>query len=138
MRIRVGLLALGALAVILLDGAWPPPALAAPQARHSGVVVSVDPKTGMLVLEELTVRFDPKKGAVEMKRRLELRVTLLTTLVLSERLPDDQVKDLRRPFTETPISLSGIWPGDFVVVKLAEKGENVATSVTVTFRSGSR
>ncbi|MFQ5520463.1 MAG: hypothetical protein ACE5FK_03620 [Candidatus Methylomirabilia bacterium] len=137
MRIRLALLALGALAVIFLHGARPP-ALAAQPTRHSGIVVLVDSKTGTLVLEELTTGFDPKKGAVQTRRTLRVRVTLLTTLVLSERLPDDQVEDPRHPFTDTPIGLSGISPGDFVVVTLAGNGNNVASSVKVTFRAGSR
>lgn len=135
MRIRVALLALGALAVLVLDGACPPPTLAGPVTRYSGTVVSVDSKAGRLILEEMTVRFDPKRGAVEHRRALQFQITLLTTLTFSERLPDDQVKDPSHPFRDSAISLSDILPGDFVTVEATINGERrVANSVTVTFR----
>ncbi|MFQ5828479.1 MAG: hypothetical protein ACE5JD_04900 [Candidatus Methylomirabilia bacterium] len=138
MPIRVALLALGALAVILFDGAWRPPVLAGTEVRYSGTVVSVDPQAGTLVLEEMTVRFDPKKGAAEHRRTLQFRVTLLTALTLSERLPDDEIKDLRHPFRDRVISLSDVRRGDFVTVEAVVDGtRRVVNSITVTFRGPS-
>lgn len=130
MRIGLTFLVLGALGAMWLAGGSAP-VLAGPAARHSGSVVAVDPQARTLVIDELE--------RLGKERKLTVRIAQQAQVVLSERLPDDQVADLRHPFRDTPISLSDIRPGDFVVVELTEKGNKAeAISVTVTFRGGSR
>lgn len=125
MRFRLALLALGILSMSLPD--YGAPVLASPADRHSGTVIKVDAQAGTLVLEEMAV--------AGKTRQLRVRVTVETRVVLSERIPESQVTDLRNPFRETSIKLSDIRPGDFVTVELREEGETaVASSVTVTVR----
>lgn len=118
MRFRLALFALGILGVVSS------PVLASAGERHSGTVSRVNAQTGTLVLEEMAV--------AGKTHRFQVRVTAETRLVLSERIRDAQVTDLRNPFRETSIQLSDIRPGDFVTVEVTEKA--VATSVTVTLR----
>jgi hypothetical protein len=106
----------------------PPPSRPAPvrvvSTRSSGVVLSVDPRTRTLVLED--------RGAAAAGR---LRVELApdARVVLSER--DDQAEDPRRPFKDTVISLSDVRRGDYVVVEVrGPEGKELGHSVVVTFR----
>jgi hypothetical protein len=125
MRFRLALLALGILSMSLPD--YGAPVLASPADRHSGTVIKVDAQAGTLVIEEMAV--------AGKTRQLRVRVTAETRVVLSERIPESQVTDLRNPFRETSIKLSDIRPGDFVTVELREEGKTaVASSVTVTVR----
>lgn len=110
--------------VTLLVSVWTTPLLAA-TARHSGRVVAVDPATRTLVVEEF--------AAAGQVRRLTVRLPPEARVVLSTRLPDAEITDLRYPFKDTPIQLSEIRPGDFVTVEL-EGDKAQATSVTVTYR----
>ena len=105
------------------------PSLASPQAvpRHSGTVASVDPVTRTLVLEELAENGRP--------RQLQVRVPEGASVVLSERIPDDQVTRLEAPFNERPIEMTEMHAGDFVVVEGATQGDAaVASTVVVTLR----
>ena len=71
-------------------------------------------------------------------RKLEVEIIPPARLTLPERLPDNQAKDLRYPFRDSPTGLSDVRPGHFVVVESTEKGKTAAaSSVTVTFRGGS-
>ncbi len=128
MKFRTMFLLITLLLTLVLAGSWAA-ALAASSTRHSGTVLKVEPQAGTLVLEEM--------GAAGKIQQLKVSVPAQARVVLSERIPDNQVTDLQNPFKETTIGLSDIRPGDFVVVEL--KGEaNQAGSVTVTFRGGSR
>lgn len=110
-----------------LVGAWATVLLAGALVRHSGTVLAVDAAARTLVVEELA-----EAGKI---RRLQVRVPPEARVVVSTRLPDDQITDLRHPFKDTPIALSEIRPGDFVTIELGgEGGRRAATSVMVTYR----
>jgi len=126
MRFRTRPLPITLLLTLALAGSWTA-TLAASSTRHSGTVLKVEPQAEMLVLEEM--------GVAGKIRQLGVNVPAQARVVLSERLPADQVTDLQKPFKETTIGLSDIRPGDFVTVEL--DGKKVS-SVTVTFRGSSR
>jgi hypothetical protein len=112
--------------------AVPPPAPATPapgrivSTRFSGVVLSVDPAAGVLVLED--------RGATGAAVRLRVELAPDARVVLSER--DEQAEDPSRVFKDTPISLSDIGRGDYVVVEgRGPEGKQLAHSIVVTFRN---
>ena len=97
--------------------------------RHSGTVVSVDPAARRLVLQELVEAGRP--------RRLDVRVSEGAAVVLSERIPDEQVARLDAAFAERSIDLAEVRPGDFIVVEGAARGDAAtARTVLVTLRAG--
>jgi hypothetical protein len=107
--------------------AVPPPSRPAPtrivSTRSSGVVQSVDPRARTLVLE------DP--GVAGGRLRVELAPD--ARVVLSQR--EAQSADPTHPFLDTPIDLSDVRRGDYVVVNIqGPEGQEVGRSVTVTFR----
>lgn len=107
----------------------PPPSRPVParivSMRSSGVVLSVDPRASMLVLED--------RGAAGDAGRLRVELAPDARVVLSER--SDQAEDLSRPFKETVISLADVRRGDYVVVeRRGPEGKELAHSVVVTFR----
>jgi hypothetical protein len=126
MRHRVKVLTLGMLLTGILAGGWAPLVRAGAASRHDGEVEAVDLRTRMLTLSELA------EGGTA--RTLHVRIPPNTTIVRSERLPTDQVKELEHPFKDTPIRLLDVRPGDYVVVELSRTGKRAeASSVTVTF-----
>jgi hypothetical protein len=93
--------------------------------RSSGVVLAVDPGASMLVLDE--------RGVGGEARRLRIELAPEARVVLSERA--DRAEDVSRLFKETPIDLSDIRTGDYVVVeRRGPEGKELAQSVVVTFR----
>jgi hypothetical protein len=97
--------------------------------RHSGTVVSVDPAGRTLVLHELIEEGRP--------RHLTVRVPQGAAVVLSERIPDEQVTRFDAVFVERPIAIAEVRPGDFVVVVGAARGGTAtASAVVVTLRAG--
>lgn len=107
----------------------PPPSKSAPArivtARSSGVVVSIDSRSRMLVLED--------RGSTGTASRLRIELAPDARVVLSER--DPRAEDLTRPFKETAIDLSDVKPGDYVVViRQGPEGKELGRSVAVTFR----
>jgi hypothetical protein len=107
----------------------PSPAAAQGSERHSGTVVSVDPAARTLVLQELVENGRP--------RRLEVRVPQDAAVMLSERIPDEQVTRLDAAFAERPIDLGDVRPGDFIVVEGPVRGGTAtAGAVVVTLRAG--
>lgn len=107
----------------------PPPSRPAPTrivtTRSTGVVLSVDPRARMLVLED--------RGAAGEAGRLHIELAPDASVALSER--NDQVEDLSRPFKDTAIDLSDVRRGDYVVViRQGPEGKELARSVVVTFR----
>src|SRR5882724_1751884 len=107
----------------------PPPSRPAPTrivtTRFTGVVLSVDPRARMLVLED--------RGATGDAGRLHIELAPDVSVALSER--NDQVEDLSRPFKDTAIDLSDVRRGDYVVViRQGPEGKELARSVVVTFR----
>ena len=128
MRSRMMGFMLGALVAGTLPGGWALTALAGPEARHDGVVETVDLQARTLTLSELA-----GGGA---KRTLRLVVSPDATIVRSEPLPADQVTDLERPFKDTPVGLADVRPGDFVVVERSGAAKDPAVRVVmVTFGS---
>jgi hypothetical protein len=96
------------------------------RTRASGRVLSVDPSTRTLVLEDM--------GAGAQVSRLRVELAPDARVVLSER--DDRAEDPSHPFKETVISLSDVRKGDFAVVEMrGPQGTAVARSVVVTFRA---
>lgn len=107
----------------------PPPSRPAPTrivtTRSTGVVLSVDPRARMLVLED--------RGAAGDAGRLRIELAPDARVALSER--NDRVEDLSRPFKDTAIDLSDVRRGDYVVViRQGPEGKELARSVVVTFR----
>ena len=107
----------------------PPPSRPAPTrivtTRSAGVVLSVDPRARMLVLED--------RGAAGDTGRLRIELAPDARVALSER--NDRVEDLSRPFKDTAIDLSDVRRGDYVVViRQGPEGKELARSVVVTFR----
>jgi hypothetical protein len=108
----------------------PPPSTPPPvrivSARSSGVVVSVDPRAGVLVLED--------RGAAGAAGRLRVELAPDARVVLSERV--DQAEDPSRLFKDTPISLADIGRGDYVIVeRRGPEGKQLAHSIAVTFQN---
>lgn len=106
----------------------PPPSRPAPTrivtTRSTGVVLSVDPRARMLVLED--------RGAGDAGR-LRIELAPDARVALSER--NDRVEDLSRPFKDTAIDLSDVRRGDYVVViRQGPEGKELGRSVVVTFR----
>jgi hypothetical protein len=105
------------------------PGLGSAQApeRHSGTVTSVDVATRTLVLRELVEDGRP--------RPLQVRVPEGAAVVSSERIPDEHVTRLDAAFSERPIELGDVRPGDFVVVEGAARGNAaIASTIVVTLR----
>ena len=107
----------------------PPPSRPAPTrivtTRSTGVVLSVDPRARMLVLED--------RGAAGDAGRLRIELAPDARVALSER--NDRVEDLSRPFKDTAIDLSDVRRGDYVVViRQGPEGKELGRSVVVTFR----
>ena len=91
--------------------------------RHAGTLLIVDGSAGMLTLEEYWVN--------GQRRELKVRITRDTQVVLSER--NERFTKLADTFITTPIRVSDLRSGDFVVVELADTGaENLASLVMVT------
>jgi hypothetical protein len=66
-----------------------------------------------------------------------VRVPDGAAVVLSERIPDEQVTRLDAAFDERSIDLAEVRPGDFVVVEGAVRGGTAtASTVVVTLRAG--
>jgi hypothetical protein len=103
-----------------------PPPVRIVSTRSSGVVVSVDPSAGVLVLDD--------RGAAGAAGRLRVELAPDARVVLSERV--DQAEDPSRPFKETLITLPEIGRGDYVVVeRRGPDGKQLAHSIVVTFRN---
>lgn len=116
--------------------ATPKASAAAPKAsaepakarRYSGIVVTVEPSARTLVVRELAEAGKP--------RSLDVKVPAAARVVLSERLPAAEIKDLKQPFRDTAIDLTDLRPGDVVTVDSApERGAGIADQVTVTWRA---
>jgi hypothetical protein len=106
-----------------------PPSRPAParivSMRSSGVVLSVDPRASMLVLED--------RGTAGDAGRLRVELAPDARVVLSER--DDRAQDPSSPFKDTVISHADVRRGDYVVVeRRGPEGKELGHSVVVTFR----
>jgi len=113
----------------VVPAAPPPPSRPAPvrivSTRSSGVVQAVDPRARSLVLEE---------RGVAGTGRLRVELAPDARVVLSQR--EARAADPTHPFTDTPIDLSDVRRGDYVVVDIqGPEGRELGRSVTVTFRS---
>lgn len=110
----------------------PPPPATPPEpvrivgARFSGVVLSVDPTAGVLVLED--------RGGAGAAGRQRVQLAPDARVVVSER--DAQAEDPSHSFKDTAISLSDIGRGDYVIVeRRGPPGKELANSIVVTFRN---
>lgn len=119
------------LAILMLGAliafAGPRATSAASGTRHDGTVKAVDANTRTLVIREF--------GANARAYDFRIHVAPAASVVLSERNP--KATDVGREFTSTPIRLSEIKRGDFVVVDVTGHGAHaLGESVMVTLRSG--
>jgi hypothetical protein len=123
---RRALLAAGLLAVVSLGASVPSVGAQSPE-RHSGTVVSVDPAARSLVMKELVQEGRP--------RQLVVRIPGGASVVVSDRVPDEQVSRFDAVFVDKPIDLRDIRPGDFVLIEGPVRGDTTsAARVTVTLR----
>jgi hypothetical protein len=103
------------------------PVVAQTGERHSGTVVSVDPAARTLVMKELVQEGRP--------RQLTVRIPGGAPVIVSDRIPDEQVARFDAVFVDRPIDLREVRPGDFVVVEGAARGDTAsAAKVVVTLR----
>ncbi len=124
-RMTMVLAALFVLGLLTVD---PRVVAAQTNERHSGTVVSVDPAARSLVMNELVQEGRP--------RQLVVRVPGGTPVVVSDRIPDEQVLRFDAVFVDRPIDLSDVRPGDFVVIEGRARGDAAAAGkVIVTLRS---
>jgi hypothetical protein len=92
--------------------------------RYSGIVTAVDPAGAHLTVSEL--------GRLGTMRTHRLHVALDTRVTRSERA-DRDVSDPTHPFVDTPVALTEVRSGEFVVVEVIGSGRTEeARSVTVT------
>src|SRR5438105_327760 len=112
----IGLLAVDARSVVAQTG-----------ERHSGTVVSVDPAARSLVMKELVQEGRP--------RQLVVRIPAGAPVIVSDRIPDEQVLRFDAVFVDRPIDLRDVRPGDFVVIEGPARGDTAAAAkVVVTLR----
>jgi hypothetical protein len=122
------MIAVAAVLVLGLLAVDPPPVAAQASERHSGTVVSVDPAARSLVLKELVQEGRP--------RQLIVRVPGAAAVMVSDRIPDEQVTRFDAVFVDRPIDLGEIRPGDFIVVEGTTRGDTAAAGkVIVTLRA---
>ena len=99
--------------------------------RHAGTVVTVNPSARTLVVRELVEAGKPKS--------LNVKVPQQARVVVSQRLPQAEIDDLRNPYRETTIDLGDVRRGDTVVFESTrERGTEVASQVIVTLRAGTQ
>ena len=117
---RIALLAIGIsmIGTMLVTGG-----LVAAEGRHAGTVVSVDPATGAMKVDEL--------GLAAVRRTFDVKVAPNAEVVLVERV--EPVRDLSQAWKNTPIRLEDVRPGDYVVVEIGDQA-GTARRVTVTLR----
>ena len=124
-RMMIALAALLALGLLAVDSA---PVAAQTSERHSGTVVSVDPAARSLVLKELVQEGRP--------RRLVVRVPGGASVIVSDRIPDEQVTRFDAVFVDRTIDLGEVRPGDFIVFEGTTRGDTAAAGkVVVTLRA---
>lgn len=125
MRISSGLALATIGATIALSGAGT--TSAAQPMRHTGTVEHVDAKARTLVIREF--------GANARASDFRIHLAPNARIVRSERNP--QAADVQHEFTDTPIALSAIKHGDFVVINVAGHGAHaLGESVMVTLPVG--
>jgi hypothetical protein len=117
---RIALLAIGLLVIgmMLVVGG-----VVSAEGRHAGTVVSVDPVSGAMKLDEL--------GLAAVRRTFDVKVAPNAEVVLVERV--EPVRDLNQAWKNTPIRLEDVRPGDYVVVEIGDQPGTVRR-VTVTLR----
>ena len=105
--------------------------LADGEVRHSGTVVSVDPRGGRLTMHEMVAWNGPGTGIVERS----VRLTPDTSMQIVRR-DEDADRSAMTGFQESRIALREIRRGDFVTVTL-RRDSSVAVSLEVV-RPGER
>jgi hypothetical protein len=117
---RIALLAIGLLVIgmMLVVGG-----VVSAEGRHAGTVVSVDPVSGAMRLDEL--------GLAAVRRTFDVKVAPNAEVALVERV--EPVRDLNQAWKNTPIRLEDVRPGDYVVVEIGDQPGTVRR-VTVTLR----
>lgn len=116
------------LALVLATG---PGALAADDARttaHSGTVVAVDPREGVLILEEVGP-WRVEQGQTVVTRR---RVRLTAETKVNTFIRVDVAGRFAGDFIEVELDAGDITPGDFATAEcIRERGRLVAVRVTL-------
>jgi hypothetical protein len=120
----LGTRAVGRIAVLLIATFSTIVGVVGAEGRHAGTVVSVDPATGAIKVDEL--------GLAAVRRTLDVLVLRSAEVVLVERV--EPVRDLNHAWKSTPIRLEDVRPGDYVVVEIGEQ-PGTAQRVTVTLRA---
>jgi hypothetical protein len=117
---------LGVLVGVMVPGT---PAPAAELARHSGLVVAVDPAAGSLVLSEMGP-WRVRGGPGVFTRRV-VSLTDRTRVVRMVRVPDAP-SGFANDFVEVVVGPDEVRPGVFVTVDaLRQDGRLVATRIVV-------
>jgi len=93
--------------------------------RRAGTVLAVDPQARSLTLDEF--------GANSERRALRVQVPREAAVLLSQR--NQNGRDVKDSFRDSPITLADVRVGDFVVVELSDDPE-VARLVMITLRRG--
>ena len=97
--------------------------------RYSGTIVAVDPGGRSITLNELGPGI-PGGRNQEIRRVIELSAA--TTLLLATRAEESQDTEWRGGYTESPIRVTDLKPGDYATVEAeAQNGSLRAISVVV-------
>jgi hypothetical protein len=112
---------------------WALPAIGLAEERHSGQIVSIDPATATLVLDELSAsRSDAPAGV-----RRTVQITPDTRIELIERSEDASTAAWPGSFTAIPCAPAELRPGDFVTVTGSERDGRMHASALDVVRTES-
>lgn len=101
------------------------------EARHSGRIVAVEPKTGEITLEEMGPWTGPGQGLI--KRSVEL--TSRTEVTLLARSDEAEAGEWPGAFKESPLRATELRPGDFVTVSVETRGDRLFARSIAVIRS---
>jgi hypothetical protein len=107
-----------------------PAAGLADEARHSGLVVAVDPAANTLRLEEMLAWTGPTSGVVERTVRLGPGTSIRLL-----RPAEDAAATWPDAWEASPLTASDLRPGDYVTA-ITRDGGDVATTLDVVRPGG--
>lgn len=100
---------------------------------HSGVVTSIDPASGTLILEEI----GPWTGPATRPVSLSISLTPTTTVELVQRSPVAQAGGWPGGYVDSSVKPADVHPGQFATVSTVRDGARlVARSIEVVRPSG--